>query len=146
MQSDHCKNDFLDLFCGTFYWFLEDPSSWYQNTKSVLYNSASSWQLVGKHFSCLICQLLTGIWSQEPMLQWEDFITNKKNSRLLNKFMHLLLEQEHKRKLFKTFFPFSSLTKHQNHCCSHIVQHLLLQNCNAYWKQNNAEKLCVIMS
>ena len=33
--------------------------------------------------SCFNCQLFTGIWSHQPMLQREDFVTNKKKRHFL---------------------------------------------------------------
>ena len=49
-----------------------------------------------------------------------------------NSLVKSFLEQELKRNLFQIFFPFSSLTKCQHHCCSHLAQHLLLKNYNEH--------------
>ena len=76
------------------------------------------------------------------MLQWEDFFINKKKRHLLSKVMRLFWSRNIKGIFFKNFFPFSSLTKGENHCCS-ILSNIYcckIVTSIAYCKQNHAGK------
>ena len=123
-----CKANFAGTIFGSFlaYFLLASERSSILILKvfSIIVRALKSWKLNFFSVTCLpasgrINQCFSGKISSP---------TRRNDNSLVKSF----LEQELKRNLFQFFFPFSSLTKCQHHCCSHLAQHLLLKNCNEH--------------